>query len=102
MANKQCVCERDLHTYGLHAVSRCSRKSGANIIKNGVFSFFKYQTAVDHSWVARAVSFLVALWWCCIWPLTYYAATAVITPFNAVIVMLAANGLFDGVKSIKK
>lgn len=56
-----------------------------------------------HGGVIRAVSFgvaLVVLLCAAVFSGTLDAPTAVLTVLNAVIVTLAANGLFDGLKSV--
>lgn len=78
--------------------------AGATAAVTLVTQFVKWLTGGKVTgWGMRAVSFAVALavlYAAALFTGTLDAATAVITILNAIIVTLAANGLYDGVKSL--
>lgn len=78
--------------------------AGATAAVTLVTQFIKWLSSGKlHGWITRAVSFtaaLLVLFCAALFSGSLDASTAALTVLNAIIVTLAANGLFDGVKSV--
>lgn len=86
-------------------LSTLGTMAGATTAVTLVTQFIKWLTNDKlHGWITRAVSFGVALLALFVVALATNGGmdvpTAIVTVLNAIIVTLASNGLFDGVKSV--